>query len=197
MIPARKFNKKFFSSGAYKNYQEILSEWVGPMAKRIYQLFQNKPEAKILDVGCGFGDLLAELEKKYNFEVAGLEYSSYAIKKADSRIKKKIKKGSILAPPFRKNSFDLVICFDVIYYFDYQETIKVIKNLINLSRGYIFFNSIYRHSPEASQKHNPDPLRKCLLSKKEYIDIFFQKGARLVKGFREANGGETLIFRKI
>lgn len=195
MIPSKKFDKKYFLSGAYRDYQKILSQWVPAVARKISRALKKNSSAKVLDAGCGFGNLLAELQNKYGFEVAGLEYSSFAVKKAIPSVRKKIKKGTILNPPFKKNSFDAVICFDVIYYFDYQETVEVVKNLADLSRNYIFFNSLYRHSKDASQKHNPDQLRKIVLSKKEYIDLFSQNGAKLVGSFYADNGGETLIFK--
>lgn len=197
MIHSKNFDKKYFSSGSYKDYKKILDGWVRPMAKRISNLLKNKSSVKILDVGCGFGNLITELQNKYNFSVNGLDCSSYAIKKIHSSVKGKVKKGSILKIPFKKNSFDAVICFDVIYYLTLGETKKAIKNLVDVSRDYIFFNSIYRHSEGASQKHNSDHLRITVLSKKEYIDIFLQNGAGFIKKFAGENGGETLVFKKI
>ena len=197
MISDKKFDKKFFTSGEYKDYKEILSWWVKPVARRIYRVLKGKNPARVLDIGCGYGDLLAELQDKYNFLVQGIDSSSYAVKKACPSVRKKIKKGSILKLPFKKNSFDAAVCFDVIYYLTLKETERAIKNLVDVSRGYIFFNSIYRHSPEASQKINPDSLRITVLSKKEYIYFFFKNGAKLIDSFREDNGGETLIFKKI
>lgn len=196
MISGEKFDKNFFSSGVYENYQEFLNSWVALLAKRIYRFLQDKPGAKILDVGCGFGTLLAELQNKYHFEVAGLEYSPYALQKSEPSVRAKIKRGDLLNPPFQKNSFEAVICFDVIYYFTSPEIIRAIKNLVNFSRDYIFFNSVYRHSVYASQKHNPDPLRLVMLSKKEYIEIFSKCGAKLVKSFYGENGGDILVFKK-
>lgn len=197
MIPARKFDKNFFSSGFYKNYQALLRLWVKPVAKRIRQTLKDKGAAKILDVGCSFGTLLSELQNKYSFKVIGIEPSLYALKKAEPSIKDKIKKGSIQKLPFPKNSFDAVICFDVIYYLKPEEIKKAVKSLVNVSKEYIFFNSLYRHAPEASQKHNPDNLRLTVLSKKEYINLFLQDGAKLIGHFYAPNGGDTLIFRKI
>ena len=196
MIQGKKFDKKYFISGAYKDYRKILAGWVKPTARRIFGLLKTKPAPEVLDIGCGFGDLLAELQDRYIFSVAGLEVSPFAIKKARASVKSKIKKGSILKLPFKKNSFDAIICFDMIYYLTLKETIRAIKNLINVSRDYIFFNSIYRNSIYASQKQNPDPLRITVLSKKEYINLFRQGGARLSGRFLEENGGETLVFRK-
>ncbi len=197
MISQEKFDKKFFNSGAYKNYRKVLSLWVKPMARRISQIVGENPSAKILDIGCGFGDLIAELQNKYHFEVNGIDYSPYAVRKSDVSVREKIKKGNILDGFFKKNGFDAVVCFDVIYYLSPKEAQKAIKNLIDASRKYIFFNSIYRHSFDASQKNNPDPLRSAVLSKKEYINIFSKNGAKLIKNFREKNGGETLVFKKV
>ena len=197
MIPGTKFDKHFFSSGVYKNYQALLASWVSQVAKRIYQTLKKKPAAEILDIGCGFGTLLAELQDKYHFRVAGLEPSSYAIGKALPSVRKKIEKGSILKLPFKKNSFDAVVCFDVIYYLNPGETAKAIKNLVAISRNFIFFSSLYCHSWEASQKHNPDPLRLAVLSKKEYINLFSKSGAKLIGHFYSQNGEDILIFCKI
>ena len=196
MIPDKKFNKKYFTSGYYKNYKEILAGWVRPIAKRIYRMLENKKPAKILDVGCGFGDLLAELQNKYNFSVRGIEYSPYAIKKSRLSVRKKIRKGNILKLPFNKNSFDAVICFDVVPHLNLEGTTRAIKNLIKVSKKYIFFSSVYRHSIWASQKLNPDKLRISALSQKEYIDLFLKNGARFVKKFYGENSGDVLIFKK-
>lgn len=198
MISGKEFDKKFFTSGSYHNYKKILGEWVKPMARRISNLLKDESSPKILDVGCGFGDLIAELQDRYNFSVAGLEVSLYAIKKACSSVRGKIKEASILKLPFKKrNSFDVVVCFDVVCYLTPEETAKAIENLIDVSRGYIFFSSIYRHANEASQKRNPDPLRRATLSKKEYVDIFSKNGARFVKKFYGENGGDVLVFKKL
>ena len=196
MILAERFDKRYFSSGVYKNYKDILAEWVGPVAKRISRLLKNKPTSKILDVGCGFGNLIAELQNKYHFQVEGLEYSSDAIKRADQTIRKKIKNGSILKLPFQKNSFDVVVCFDVVSYLTLEETAKAIKNLVKVSKNYIFFSTVYCHSIWASQKLNPDKLRVTTLSQKDCINLFSQNRARFIKKFYGENGGDILVFKK-
>ena len=197
MISGKKFDKKYFSSGSYNNYEKILTQWVKPEAKRIYQILKDKPSAKILDIGCGFGNLLAELQDKYHFLVTGIEYSPYAIQRAQSSVKSKIKKGNILRSPFKKNNFDLVVCFDVVPHLTLEETKRAVKNLVSVSRNYIFFSSIYRHSIYASQKLNPDPLRLTTLSTKNYINLFSKNGARLIRKFYGENGGDILVFKKI
>lgn len=197
MIPGRKFNKKYFSSGTYRNYKKLTSQWVGPVAKKIYQVIKNNPSAKILDVGCAQGYLMAELQNKYHLFVEGLDYSSYAVRNTEKSVRKKIRKGNILKLPFKKNSFDVVICFDVANYLTPKETVKAIKNLIDISRNYIFFSAIYRHSRWASQKINPDRLRINTLSQREYINLFSQNRAKFIKSFWGENGGNVLVFKKI
>jgi len=197
MIRSKEFNEKYFSSGIYKDYKKLLAEWIEPVARKIYYIVKKNPSTKILDIGCAQGYLIAELQNKYNFDVNGLEYSAYAIQKADKSVSRKIKNGNILNPSFPSNSFDVVICFDVVSHLTLEETTKAIKNLVNITKDYIFFSTIYRHSYWASQKYNPDLLRRATLSKKEYIDMFSKNKARLVKEFYGENGGSILVFRKL
>jgi 2-polyprenyl-3-methyl-5-hydroxy-6-metoxy-1,4-benzoquinol methylase len=193
MILGKKFDKKYFTSDSYADYKKDLKEWVViPTAKKIYGFLKEKPASKILDVGCGFGDLIAELQDKYKFSVAG----PCAIKQACPSGKTKIKDGSILKLSFKKNNFDAVICFDVVCYLAAEDIVKAVKNLIDVSRGYIFFSSIYRHSIYASQKHNPDSFRKTTMSLKEYINLFSRNGARFIKKFHGKNGGDIMVFKK-
>jgi len=192
---SKNFDSKYYKSGIYRNYKNLLAEWVSPVAKKIAR-FIKKPQAKILDVGCAHGYLIAELQDEYNFIVRGIDYSSYAVRSAIPSVRGKIRQGNILNLPFRNNIFDAVICLDVVNYLTTNEIKKAIANLIKVSKKYIFFCAIFRRSSWASQKINPDKFRISVLSKKEYVDIFNQKGAGLIKNFQAENGGQILVFEK-
>lgn len=189
------FDKKYFSSGSYKNYEKEISRWVPYVAKKISNII-NKKNAKILDVGCAQGYLIAALQNNYNYSVKGVDFSSYAVKKSEMSVRKKISQGDILNLSFRKDSFDAVICLDVINYLEKDEIAKAIKNLTKIAKEYIFFGAIFKHAWTSSQKWNPDKFRKSILAKKEYIDIFRRRGARLIQVFDGENGGSILVFQK-
>jgi|GEM_PF-6585511 len=195
--PAKHFDRAYYHSGNYDAYEDDVRSWVAPVARKIVRLTSTLKHPKILDAGCAHGFLLEELQDKYGFAVAGIEYSQHAARTAQPTVKKYIKNGSILQKTlFSKGAFDVVTCFDVVEYLSEEETEKALANLARWSRRYILFSALYRHSLQSSQKRNPDPLRRTTLSQKEYVDIFRKNNAGLLEKRNLGNGGDILIFQK-
>jgi 2-polyprenyl-3-methyl-5-hydroxy-6-metoxy-1,4-benzoquinol methylase len=192
---SKKFGKDYYNSGSYGEYKKEADRWVPKTARKIGKII-GKKKAKILDVGCAHGYLIAELKNKYGHAVRGVDYSDYAVKNSEISVRKNIRQGNILHLPFKKNSFDVVISLDVINYLDEGEVPAAVRNLANLSKEYIFFGAIFKHSWTASQKWNPDKLRKSVLAKKDYAEMFEKCGARLAGSFDGDNGGSILVFKK-
>lgn len=190
------FGKKYFSSGGYDEYETDVESWIGNMARMVKKYIGNEKKSRVLDAGCAHGYLIAELQNKYRITVEGLEYSDFAIKRADKTVKNKIKNGSILTAKFPRNGFDAVICLDVFSYFTEKEAMKAAEQLSSWTNKFIFFSSVYRHSRHASQKLNPDEFRKTTFTQKEYIKIFSESGVRFLKKRNVGNGGDILIFKK-
>ena len=195
-MASKNFDEEYFSSGSYKNYKKEAKRWVPRVARKISKIIGNKT-AKILDVGCAHGYLIAELQNEHKYSVRGIDFSTHAVKNPEHSVRNKISQGDILNLPFKKNNFDAVICLDVINYFKDNDVSAAIKNLVNIAKKYVFFGAIFKRSWTASQKWNPDKLRKSVLSKKEYSEIFEKNGAKLAGSFDSDNGGTILIFRKI
>jgi len=190
------FNRQYFNSGSYKNYRKEADRWVPYVAKKINKIIGKGP-ARILDVGCAHGYLIAELQNKYKHSVRGIDFSTYAVNNSKHSVRKKISQGNILNLPFEKNNFDVVISLDVINYLKSEDEVAAAaRSLVNTSKKYIFFGAIFKHSWTASQKWNPDKLRKSVLSKKEYCEIFKKDGAKLAESFDSENGGAILVFKK-
>ena len=152
--------------------------------------------ARILDVGCAHGYLIAELQDKYGHSVKGVDYSPYAVENSEKSVRGKIRQGDILKLPFRKNEFDAVICLDVINYLEEKNIPKAIQNMARISKKFVFFGAIFKYSWTASQKWNPDKFRKSVLAKKEYIEIFRKYGAKFAESFDGENGGSILVLKK-
>jgi 2-polyprenyl-3-methyl-5-hydroxy-6-metoxy-1,4-benzoquinol methylase len=91
----------------------------------------------ILDVGCGEGFTLNRLrEKGIGKKLEGLEYLKAAIelgKKTYPDIK--IIQGSIYELPYKDNSFDLVLCTEVLEHLEEPE--KALKELVRVSNKYL------------------------------------------------------------
>src|SRR3989338_6599900 len=196
-MQSESFNQEYFSSAAYADYQSDVLAYAGAVGRKIASFIQDRPQPRVLDVGCAHGYLIGWLKEKYGFEAAGLGLSDYVISRGEKAVKNQIKKGSILAGRnFKPNSFDAVFCQDVCEYLERRDIDAAAGNLVSWSRGYVFFGDIYKHSIKASQKFNPDPYRLTSLSQKEYIGLFKKAGAEYISKFNGCSGGDIMIFEK-
>jgi 2-polyprenyl-3-methyl-5-hydroxy-6-metoxy-1,4-benzoquinol methylase len=105
--------------------------------RNLTNLTAAKKVDSILDVGCGEGFTLNRLkEKGIGKKLEGLEYLSAAIelgKKTYPDIK--IIQGSIYELPYKDDSFDLVLCTEVLEHLEEPE--KALKELVRVSNKYL------------------------------------------------------------
>ncbi len=139
-----KFNLNYFQSGPYKNAKiSGLSKYIGKYywARRFYGKIIERitpKRGKILEIGCGFGDLLSFLEK--DFQTVGTDVSADAIKEARKKLKNTTLE--ILAAEeigkLDKNSFDTVIASHTL---EHLKKPKVVIRLVSklLKTNGIFF----------------------------------------------------------
>jgi 2-polyprenyl-3-methyl-5-hydroxy-6-metoxy-1,4-benzoquinol methylase len=80
---------------------------------------QIPKDKKILDLGCGEGELVENFAKK-GWKISGLDlnYSS-----------KYVKLGNAIDTKFKANSFDIIICTDLIEHLDISKHVKLIKEV--------------------------------------------------------------------
>jgi SAM-dependent methyltransferase len=197
-IPESRFDDSYFSSGGYDTYRDDVLSWVGNAGRLISRLLADTPNPSMLDAGCAHGFLIAVLQERHGMRVSGLEYSPYAIRHAEPAVRKCITRGNLLEPgSFPPNSFDLVSCLDVLEYFDKPGVERAVQNLVRWTKRYVLFAGLYRHSLQASQKRNPDPLRITTLSQEEFKKLFRDAGARCIRKVNFGNGGDAFVFEKI
>jgi 2-polyprenyl-3-methyl-5-hydroxy-6-metoxy-1,4-benzoquinol methylase len=108
--------------------------------KNLQSLVASKKVDLILDVGCGEGFTLNRLkERGMGKKLEGLEYLKDAIelgKKTYPDIK--ITQGSIYELPYKDNSFDLVLCTEVLEHLENPE--KGLKELVRVSKKYLIIS---------------------------------------------------------
>ncbi len=100
-------------------------------------LIKNREVESVLDVGCGEGFTLNRL-KEHNIgkRLEGLEYSKDAISLGKQLYPDiKITQGSIYELPYKDNSFDLVLCTEVLEHLEEPE--KALKELERVSKKYL------------------------------------------------------------
>lgn len=95
--------------------------------KVIFEKLNLKLDSKILDIGCGTGRNL-RLLGNYG-QATGVDYSSLAVKYCHQRGLKSVQKASAEKLPFKKNSFNLVTLFDVLYHQGIKSDLEVLKEV--------------------------------------------------------------------
>jgi len=167
MRPA--FDKQYFSSGWYLDYLKNYKKIGKLKAERLIEILRPKRSWKFLDVGCGMGGLVLAL-RKMGYKAFGVEISDFCLK--NSPAKEWIIKGDVLNLPFKKESFEIVSCFDVLEYLNKKEVERALDELKRVTKIFLFLETIQKFSPNSYQKYNPDPLRKKnLLSFGELINL--------------------------
>lgn len=88
---------------------------------------------KVLDIGCGFGDFLYEIERS-KIKATGIDISSYALSKAVKKLSGKLIKLDVGKKklPFKRGSFDAVTIFDVVEHLEsadliFSEIFRILK----------------------------------------------------------------------
>lgn len=85
----------------------------------------KRKNAKILDAGCGPGAMLPMLQK-YG-DVIGVDISDEALKHAKKR--GKVIKGDVTNLDFKDNTFDVVLCMDVLYHMWVKDEMEALNEL--------------------------------------------------------------------
>jgi len=103
------------------------------------QIKQLHPES-ILDVGAGEGFTLEAIRlQKIAKKIEGIEYTDEAIalgKKLHPQVT--IKKGNIYELPYKPNSFDMVLCTEVLEHLENPE--QALKELKRVSKKYLILS---------------------------------------------------------
>lgn len=124
------YDENYFSgkkSFFYKfGYKDSINIW----KSRLNILLRYKNRGKLLDVGCALGYMLVPFSK--HFKIYGVDCSIYAINIAKKNVENGVFKVHNVeeAFPFRKNTFDVVTCMDVLEHLNHTD--RLIKNISNV-----------------------------------------------------------------
>ena len=170
-------NKELFNLAAkyYDNWLvKVLSKYE---YKKIFKYIKIKDNLKILDAGCGTGNLLVNLNKKAkNLKLYGIDISEEMLKVAERKLENKVKLQLMPVEKikFKENSFDYVFSTETFHHFsDSKKSIgnfyKILKRngkLIVLDFDFGFFlNKLF---------HFIEPGNNKMHSKKEFRKLFKQ-----------------------
>lgn len=108
--------------------------------KTFFNFFKRCRAESVLDVGCGEGITLNKLTQMYpNLKAEGLDYSEEAIKIGKQVYPNlKLIKGDIYKLPYKDNSFEVVLCNEVLEHLEYPE--KALDELKRVSSKYLLLS---------------------------------------------------------
>jgi ubiquinone/menaquinone biosynthesis C-methylase UbiE len=135
-----------YGYGGYK-YIPGYHEYVARNLIKDYHLSKN---SRILDIGCGKGFLMYEIQKIIASKfIYGLDNSSYAIKNAKKEVKKNIFKHDARKKiKFTDNSFDLVISINTLHNFKLPEISLALSEMERLGKNKYMCVESFRNERE-------------------------------------------------
>lgn len=111
-------------------FMKFFREWG---VKRVAFLCKLQPKGKFLDIGCGAGELLADMAEK-GYEVYGTEVSPAALKAIMPTLVSRVKIGELENIHFPEAPFNLIMLSDVLEHtFNPLQTLRIVHKLLHHS----------------------------------------------------------------
>ena len=107
------------------------------LVDRVLRLGGSGAGGRVLDVGCGMGQLVLTLRRR-GIDARGLDVAARAIEEGNRQAPGCFEAGSILDIPHRDDSFDTVICTDVLEHLAEQDVPRALSELYRVTRRSVF-----------------------------------------------------------
>ncbi len=124
--------------------------------ERLYDLLELNPSGRVIDIGCGKGEMLIRLAEKYDIKGLGIDKSPYCVREAEKRKRQRIPQanlkflemdGAHYKPESREPS-DLTMCIGATWiYGGYKNTVRALDGMTR-SPGFVMVGEpFWRTSP--------------------------------------------------
>jgi len=151
--------------------------WAG-MARELAEHYDLQGGQRVLDVGCGKGFLIYELQKLVpGLEVRGIDISEYAIANAKEEIRPFLTQGVAQKLPYPEKSFDLVISLNTLHNLYLFDLMRALREIERVKRGgsYLVVES-YRNEEEKANLLHWQLTCECFFTPEEWQFIFTEAG---------------------
>lgn len=179
-LKAREYEADYWDGDrrfGYGGYRFIDGRWA-PVAKALIETYGLKDGSSVLDVGCGKGFLLYEMQKILpGLKVAGFDVSRHALAHAHDAVKPHLVHHRAQdAYPFGDASFDLVISLATLHNLRLYELEVALREIERVGRtGYVMVES-YRTVAELHNLECWALTAESLLHEAEWTWLFDRLG---------------------
>lgn len=130
-INSKIYNIQYFDSERCEGFYEYKKNDLSPLKKIEISLLDIRKNDKILDIGCGRGDIPNFLSHR-NFNIWAIDYSADAVEITKKRVSDSYRKQIFLHDARKqlrlKIKFNKIIIGDVIEHMTFKDALKVINN---------------------------------------------------------------------
>ena len=167
-------NRRFFNKWASRYDVKIFKKWQENIRKKIIREAEIKENSKILDAGCGTGELLYILSKNKKLKLYGIDVSDKMLEVAEKKLGKRanLKLSSVEKMDFKNNYFYYVFSEDAFHHYaDYD---LVMKNFYRVLRkgGKLIIADFNFGAILNKVFHWLEPGNNKMHSKKQFIELF-------------------------
>ncbi|MEK6914378.1 MAG: methyltransferase domain-containing protein [Nanoarchaeota archaeon] len=178
-------NLKFFNKIAKIYDRGIFRKIKDYRVKNTLKLADVKANSKILDIGCGTGNLLYDLSKDESLKLYGIDLSKNMLKIAREKLRNNavLKLGNVknVLLKYKKNYFDYIFIEDTFHHLPNQEKlIDKIKILLN-KNGKLIISDLSFSKIGNFIFHNLEPGNSETYTLKEYKELFEEKKFKNIK----------------
>jgi len=139
---------------------EVINKWLGGNQLTLHgidRLTKSLPvdrRLKIVDLGCGGGDMLKLIatkarKRKQKWELVGIDANPYIIDYAKSNTKDHpeihYQAWNIFSEQFRQQQYDIILCTLFTHHFTDEELVQLLSQMKSQARLGLVINDLHRH----------------------------------------------------
>lgn len=157
---------------------ETRREIEGKNPQLIKDVFQPK---RALDLGCGPGALMYLLDE-LGVNTEGVDFAPSTKEIAPERIRNRITIAPVTNPPLPDNTYDLVICREVLEHLTVLQIVQTVRTMCRVSSKYVYVTTRFHPEPSSllsvTTQFDVDPSHISLMVK-DFLHVLF-----LLEGYK-------------